>query len=237
MLKIKKEHFYGSQENYDLQLVRMKLDTENLDEKEALENGWLIAYDEWYPCRSVRINIRKYLSETKVPNLPKTIVYSLVHNTQMDKELRLKIKEIAEEFSKLKGFEWEYDIFSDFDRSIWLCVHDDNQLVAVTKMIKYVGGIESQFTVWNYHNPKLSLGKKIVYFEIDAASGVLDTKDYLYIGQGYERGSVYKTSFAGFEWWTGEEWSTDRAEYERLCHRDSSINTLKELARVYKGKD
>ena len=59
----------------------------------------------------------------------------------------------------------------------------------------------------------------------------------LFRSQGYERGSMYKTAFNGFEWWTGDEWSTDKSRYEKLCARDSTINTLQDLAKVYKGKD
>ena len=235
MLKIKTEHFYGSQENYDLQLVRLKLNTENLNEKEALENGWLIAYDEWYPCRSVRLNIEEFMLETRKPDLPDTIEVKWFWHTQIDDEMKQIIKDLADEFSRLKGFEWEYDILSDFDRSCWLFIYDEGVPVALTKMIRYDRGVESQFTVWNYHKPKISLGKHIVYFEAQAAYNYLYVKDNLYIGQGYERGSMYKASFNGFEWWTGNEWSKDKSAYEKICARDSTINTLKDLAKVYKN--
>jgi hypothetical protein len=237
VLKIKTEHFYGSQENYDLQLVRMKLDTENLNEQEALENGWLIAYDEWYPCRSVRLNIEEYMLQIRKPDLPDTIEVKWFWHTQIDDEMRKTIRTIADEFSNLKGFEWEYDIFSDFERSCWLVICDEGIPVAVTKMIRYNGGVESQFTVWNYHKPRMSLGKHIVYYEVQAAYNNLNVRDYLYIGQGYERGSMYKAAFNGFEWWTGSEWSDDKTAYEKICARDSTINTLQDLALLYKGKN
>jgi hypothetical protein len=47
--------------------------------------------------------------------------------------------------------------------------------------------------------------------------------DYLYLGPGYEKGSVYKSRFPGFEWWTGEVWSLDTVAYTSLCERDTKV--------------
>jgi len=237
VIKTKIEHFYGSQENYDLQVVRLKIDTENLNEKEALENGWLIANDDWYACRSVRLNLEEYLSATKKPELPSSIEVKFLWPTQVDDQLKQQLLQIRDDFCKLKNFEWEYDLFSDSTRARWLIMFDGGVPVAFTKMIQYDGGVESQFTAWNYHKPKLSLGRRIVYFEAQAAWDKLNIKDNLYIGQGYERGSLYKTGFAGFEWWTGSQWLTDKEKYEELCARDSTINTLNDLAKVYKNAE
>ena len=60
--------------------------------------------------------------------------------------------------------------------------------------------------------------------------------EHLYVGQGYEIGSAYKSSFKGFEWWTGADWSSDIERYKTLCARDSTINTLEDLAIAYRGK-
>jgi len=233
LLKVKKEHFYGSQENQEIHMVKMKLDKTDLDEREALENGWLIAENEWYQCRSVRINISEYLAKTKKPKLPKSVQFHWFWQSQITEKESADIVSVFKQFTDQKGFEAEYDVNSDVYRSSWLIVYDNEVPVAFTKFILYKTGIESQFTAWNYHNPKLSLGKNIVWYEIQAAITFSKIK-HLYIGQGYEKGSLYKADFAGFEWWTGEEWSTDKNEYRRLCMRDSDINTLHDLAEVYK---
>ena len=47
-MKIKFDSVYGSHDRYDLEITRVTLDTEGLDEKEALENGWLIYDNRWY---------------------------------------------------------------------------------------------------------------------------------------------------------------------------------------------
>lgn len=233
MLKIRKEHFYGSQENQELHYVKLKLDKENLNEKEALENGWLIAEDEWYQCRSVRINISEYLAKTKKPKLPESVKFHWFWQSQITEKESADITSVFKQFTEQKGFEAEYDVNSDNDRSSWLIVYDNEVPVAFTKFVMYKPGIESQFTAWNYHNPKLSLGKNIVWYEIQCAT-TFCTDQYLYIGQGYEKGSLYKADFAGFEWWDGEQWSTNKEKYRGLCMRDSTINTLQDLAKVYK---
>ena len=35
--------------------------------------------------------------------------------------------------------------------------------------------------------------------------------------------------FNGFEWWTGREWSTDKALYKTVTAKDDTIKTLEDL--------
>jgi arginyl-tRNA--protein-N-Asp/Glu arginylyltransferase len=221
MLNIHYEHFYGSQEKHDLQLVKLSLD-KNISDIEALENGWLICNREWYACRSTRIRVDNYKSIKQVSN---SVTYQF---TTYDLE---PIKKIYKEYRDYKNFNEEYDIFTDPDRSLWLIVKDDGIPVAFTKFIVYQEGLESQFTCWNYHKPKMELGKAIVDMEIWYAK--TQGLSHLYIGQGYEKGSIYKSKFPGFEWWTGSEWSTDVEKYKELCSRDSTINTIDDITRAY----
>jgi hypothetical protein len=221
MLNIKHDHFYGSQEKHDLQLIRLELDTTDLNEAEALENGWLIYNKKWYASRSTRIDLNKYRS--------KGVLSGISYNfTSYDPD---PIDKIYKEYKTYKKFEEDFNIHTDPDRSIWLIAYDEGVPVAFTKFIKYDGGLESQFTCWNYHKPKMSLGKKIVDQEVEYARSI--GLNYLYIGQGYEKGSAYKADYPGFEWWTGKEWSTDLQKYREICARDSSINTIEDIARVY----
>jgi len=224
VLKTKIEHFYGSQEKHDLQLVRLVLDTEGLNEKEALENGWLIHESEWYACRSVRLNLNKF----KPSIIPGSIKIELL---EQQPEC---IDKIYDGFLEYKGYTEKFDIHHDLARAKWLLVSDEGNPVAFTKMISYDGGIESQFTCWNYHKPKMSLGKLMFSIESNIANEL--GYEHLYVGQGYEIGSAYKSSFKGFEWWTGADWSSDIERYKTLCARDSTINTLEDLAIAYRGK-
>ena len=221
MLKINYEHIYGSQEKHDLQLTRMTLDQEQVNEEEALESGWLISNGQWYPCRSVRICVDQYKNKLKLPKIEyRFTTYNLDH-----------IKQIHQEYKAYKKFDEEYDIFQDSERTLWLIGYDEGQPVIFTKFIRYWGGLESQFTCWNYHKPKMQLGKYIVDTEVWYAKTM--GLNYLYIGQGYEKGSLYKADFPGFEWWTGNEWSKDKQKYKELCLRDSTINTIDDLAKVF----
>ena len=222
MIKYKYEHFYGSQEKHDIQLVKLKLDTTNLNETEALENGWLIHNNEWYASRSVRIKIDEYVMRHQLPN---TITYQF---TTYDLD---PIKQIYQQYKDYKKFDEDFNIFGDKERTVWLIARDNDVPVAFTKFLRYKDGIESQFTCWNYHNPKLTLGKNIVDMEVWYASAL--ALDYLYIGQGYENGSKYKSQYPGFQWWTGSEWSTNKEQYKRLCASDSNINTIQDLSELY----
>jgi hypothetical protein len=238
MLKTKVEHFFGSQERHDLQMVKLSLDIDNLVEREALENGWLIANEQWYQCRSVRINIEEYTDKSKEPKMPKTLTFEFFWRSQIDDDNRDHIKTVFKQFCEYKGFDDQaFDVFKDWDRSAWIIVYDEGVPVAFTKFIRYDSDVESQFTAWNYHKPKLSIGKALIWYETIIATEFMGSDKYLYIGQGYEEGSAYKADIPGFEWWTGSEWSKDREEYKALCARDSSINSLQELSKVYNNGD
>jgi len=223
LIKIKTTHLFGSQERWDLQLVKQELEVDSLDEREALSKGWLFC-NSWYPCRSVRIKLDKYKSK------PLKYKYYI---SDYDDQAKALSHTIFQDFLKYKNFNTDYNIFTDLERSKWLFLEEDNRNVTFTKFNMYDGGIESQFTAWNYHKPKLSLGKVIVDYEVEFARNM--GFDYLYIGQGYENGSKYKSSFKGFEWWTGSEWSTDKELYEQYCDRDSKINSLNDLEELFNG--
>ena len=43
--------------------------------------------------------------------------------------------------------------------------------------------------------------------------------------------------YAGFEFWTGEEWSDDADHYRWLCDRDSKVEKTKDLDKIKKHDD
>jgi hypothetical protein len=223
-LKTRVKHFYGSQEKHNLELICLQLITDGLDEKEALEHGWLYYDAEWYQCRSTRLEIAKFKRET----LPSCCTITIL------KEPNPKLKQIYQQFLKFKGFKNVNDPFGDKDRQGYLVVEDAGIAVAFTRFNHYQGGLESQYTAWNYHNPKLSIGMKIITCEVDYARSL--GLDYLYLGEGYEASSAYKANLRGFEWWTGNEWSTDTEQYKELCFRDSKIRSIRDLAKLFKDE-
>jgi len=222
MLKTTYEHFYGSQERHSLELVKLSLDTTDLDEKEALDNGWLLSANKWYPCRSVRLEVTKFNTE------------DLPFQTEIEEIRPSCVFSIYKDYIEYKGFRsLDSDFLYEDDRTRWLILSDQGVPVAFTKFQLYAGGLESQFNAWNYHKPRLSIGKRMLSLEIAHAREL--GLDYLYIGAGYETGGIYKAELQGFQWWTGSEWSTDKEYYRDLCIRDSNIKTLYELSDIYNG--
>jgi hypothetical protein len=222
MLKTTIEHFYGSQEKHSIELVKLQLDTSNLDEKEALENGWLLDSNRWYQCRSTRLQISKYNIKNELPN-SFSISYS--------KEPNSILKDLYRQYIAIRGFNDLVDYFETDSRSSFLVLSDEQIPVAFTKFIHYAGGLESQLTCWNYHKPKLQIGKKIISYEIEYARSL--GLDYLYIGEGVESSSIYKADLDGFQYWTGSVWSEDRSKYKELCIRDSSVKTIYDLSDIF----
>jgi arginyl-tRNA--protein-N-Asp/Glu arginylyltransferase len=222
MLKFHAEHFYASQENYGMELARLVLDTTDLDEREALEGGWLLDASKWYQCRSVRIDLSKFRSHDKLPSS---------FSVELCKDCTLEIMEIYETYLKHKQFRHTEYPFYARDRALFLVVRDQDIPCAFSRFTNYVGGIESAFTAWDYKKPQLSIGKRIIPYEVDYAQKL--GYSHLYIGEGCEIGSLYKAEITGFEWWTGSEWSTDKDQYKKLCISDSNTKTLADLSTLF----
>lgn len=111
----------------------------------------------------------------------------------------------------------------ELEKSKFGVVSKDGRIVAFTKFRIYNGGIESEMFCWDYSEPKVSLGIAIQSKEIEYAKSL--GLEYLYIGPGYEVGSIYKSRFPGFEWWTGYKWSDDVQSYSSLCERDTRVRS------------
>jgi arginyl-tRNA--protein-N-Asp/Glu arginylyltransferase len=65
---------------------------------------------------------------------------------------------------------------------------------------------------------------------------------YLYLGTCYSRNALYKTQFAGTQFWTGFRWSNDLKELKYLLEREQQVvdrhllETEEYLQRFYSGK-
>jgi hypothetical protein len=222
-MRVEFSHVYGEQEKFDIHVALPKLILEDTPETEALALGWTIYDHVWYQLRSTRIDTYSYFKKCReikghTVELNDAFVltpeHELVYNTFRDK----------------KKFIQCYRIDTDLERAAAVSVRKNGELVAFTKLIRYTDGLESQFTVWDYAEPRLSIGKKILDHEVAFARKM--GLRYLYIGPGYGEGSTYKADFEGFEWWTGSQWSTDKDKYIELCRRDSSIGDLTMLSRI-----
>ena len=225
MIKVNISHVYGNQETSDLQIVKLSLDR-NTPEDEALNNGWLLYGGEWYASRSSRIRVADSPGD---PHKVKGYRFEYSDSFNMTPEIR----QVYEIYTRIRGFKQKYSIDGDADRSSSLLVYNGDALVAFTKFIRYKNALESQITAWDYSDPKASIGRKIVGYEVARARqlGV----SHLYIGPCYGHGAKYKANFKGFEWFTGSEWSTDRARLFELLERDSAVKSIADLNQAFRS--
>ena len=223
-MKHKIVHLFGNIDDYDLQTYRLNLDPEDTKESEILDNGWFVFNGRWIANRLVRLDLSKY---TKQPKQIKG--YEFVFKEHLDD--LTEVDRVFQIFVKLRGLSQIYSITCDPERTSWLLVYKEGKLVAFTKFTNYEGALESQFTAWDYSEPRISLGIKIVDYEVMYAKE--KGYPYLYIGPGYGAIAAYKSRFEGFQWWTGSEWCLDVDKYINACNRDSSIKTLDDLNKLF----
>lgn len=216
---------YGNQENLDIQIHKPELILKYpSDETQALERGWSIYKNSWFLSRMVRLDLSAY---NKVPKTIKNHTIDYVEKFECTTEYY----NLYKYFLSIKNLPELYTLNSDLERSSAITIRKNNTLVGFSKMVKYYNSIETQYTIIDYKEPKLSLGRKIVDYEVYFAKELGYT--HLYIGCGYGLGGKYKSNFKGFEYWTGKEWSNNTIEYCRLCERDQSITNLETLNKVY----
>ena len=165
--------------------------------------------------RSVRLDLSRYKPNETTLKLAKKIGYT----RQGFQDLPL-FRNIFDSYVQHHGFSREisFDQLQDHDMIIY---HYEGRIVGFS-LVKYYGDamVASQF-VWDYADPKLSLGKIAQYCECQVAEDMECT--HVYILGGYEKCCLYKSDFYGFEWWTGKQWSQDKELYQQLCYRDESV--------------
>ena len=241
-MKIIFDHKFGAQEHVHLEHYSATLiDVADNEIDDALAQGWLTDLKSdgdyfWYQCRSTRCNLNKFhtltpcinVSERQFTKNKKSIFYAM--NPELDAK---HTAEIYLQYCKYKNFT---DLFHG-EVSNWLecdykmVYYDFNNPVAWSKMRMYTeNALETVLFVWNYNNPKLRIGVNSLIHELNWAKS--NNFKYVYLGPGYESGSIYKADIDGFEWWTGSEWSTNTVEYIRLCERDSKLKTIEQLSNI-----
>jgi arginyl-tRNA--protein-N-Asp/Glu arginylyltransferase len=188
---------------------------------DALEKGWIEWGDYWYNLRSVRINTNQYEPTYTTKKMGKRINASLEILSEGNiKKLQL----IYDKYLSKKGFKRPIPLKS-FQGMFVIVYEYQNKCIGANifklyEQINKVAMVSYQF-IWDYEEPKLSLGNVSQYYEHKYAE--MMKADYIYILGGYESTSKYKSSFKGFEWWTGESWSSDANLYNSLCDRDTQI--------------
>ena len=244
------DHTLGKQEHSDLVLCRPMAIVDSDEEHEALERGWLaldhpvMGREVWYQSRSTRIDLDLYK-----PRYPKhqwdgrDIGTKIIDASEMVRLLGLP--HIYEQYMKRKGFSLDRTPFAhyhDRDQFMIFYVGTADNIIGFTKQKRYKYEMDHYSTIDTYdsrylaglesaiHANKVAISDITMDMEIEWAS--MNDVSYFYMGSGYERSSLYKANFKGFEWWTGTEWSTDKKQYRRLCERDSRIDRFSDLGNL-----
>lgn len=183
-------------------------------EVEALENGWIPWDGAWFNIRSVRIDLSEYKPHDTTRKLARQVDF--VYEKFEDKPI---YRSLYEAYCKHHGFERTITWEQLFTGNI-ISYHQGGNLIGYSAVEHYDTAFVATQFVWDYANPKLSLGKVAQMYECEVAKMLGCT--HVYILGGYEKCCMYKGDFYGVEWWTGREWSRDRILYKKLCLRDEA---------------
>jgi arginyl-tRNA--protein-N-Asp/Glu arginylyltransferase len=216
-------------------------EVEKHEEGYALDNGW--AVDEWckqapriwFQARQTRLRVSEFKNNKKVrkilnrcPNITTKVrrLNEIDNINELEKIYRtfVNYKEFSEDLGALSI---ENEI--DKDKKIIFEYYDAEILRAFT-IARLYDGTKSMTGVsfcWDYHNPKLYLGKYSVMKELEYARD--NELEYCYQLPGYEKTCVYKMNLPGFEFWDGQKWSKNKEAYESMCNKDDEIKTTKDM--------
>jgi|TARA_A100000171_G_scaffold36762_1_gene35556 hypothetical protein len=240
------DHICGKQADTDFIHTLVSATVDKAEEQDALNNGWCpssVWYSQntnfikdnkviWYQSRQTRLNLSKYKEGKKERKAFKKIVKANILIEITENPNFAKLYKIYLSYVKHKNFSdtMSEDKFIDTYKGgndIFL-LYGDSAFSVVEKIGESL--ISHQFC-WDYENPSLGLGRFSTYKEISFAKD-LGLK-YLYLGPSYESHAKYKSSFPGFEFWTGRKWSSDEKKYFELLDRDEKIKSIDDLTDSY----
>ena len=182
---------------------------------DALKEGWIPWEDRWYNERSTRINLAEYKPSRTTNKLSKKII---VEGGNLEANLEA-YEMLHQKYCDYHNF--KRDIKLEFFKDCEVIEYWTDTLVGISLYKQF----ETQFVayqfIWDYEDPKLSLGTIAQMMECETAK--LLNCEYVYLLGGYEQCCKYKANYSGFEFWTGKEWSTDIELYNTLVDRDERI--------------
>ena len=183
---------------------------------QALQGGWIPWEEKWYNERSTRLDLAVYRPSKTTKKLSKRVTVQAGD-----------IEASIEEYSKLHEAYCDYhgfkrDIKLESFRDCQVIEYWTDRLVAISIYKQFENQFVAYQFIWDYQDPKLSLGTVAQYYECETAK--LLNCEYVYLLGGYELCCLYKSKYPGFEFWTGEEWSKDIKLYTELVTRDEKIN-------------
>lgn len=223
MIKVVFNHIEGFGKITQLDFIYSDPKGINLKEEylDYLEEGWVEWQNYWYNLRSTRILIKDYSPTKTTKKLSKRV--NLTYTVLTSQQLKV-LTPIYKKYVKVKEFTRDISL-KDFEGFSAIFYWDQEELIGASIYKLYNQEGKSALVVyqflWDYQDPKLSLGNVAQYFEIKLAQS--KGCDYVYLMGGYEEACIYKSQFKGFQWWTGKEWSEDINLYQELCQRDTNV--------------
>ena len=242
-MKIFFDHITGKLTNHDL-VYSLALATFDEDEYGyALDNGWIplswyykkLHQMTWINARGSRLILPKFTFSKKQRKILNKKDITVKIFDKLDKNLSAIVSDIYIKYIKHKdyyekGNEEDSEIFIKDDPIDWkyFIYYHQNAPVAFTELKVFASKhvVTGQFA-WDYKNPKLSLGTYATLFEIKWA--IENKCKKYYLSYSYEKSSMYKSRFDGFEFWTGRGWMSNKNIYKKLCEKDSSIENILDL--------
>lgn len=223
-MKLKFNHNFGHQEQGEFFHMGCELiDVAPEEYNTALEMGFLQSIRnnraEWYQSRSTRVVVTATNYET-IPTACLLKDPTPAQFTEMD--------HIYTAYCYYKKFKKYFEIGQHLPSDQFMAYYQQDVFVAWAKLREYSPqAIETAMFVWDYSQPQTRLGSLSLQHEIAWAKQ--EGYEYVYLGPGYERSSLYKADMQGFEWWNGDVWSNDADHYRWLCRRDSKIKLPADL--------
>lgn len=186
----------------------------------ALKTGWIPWGEYWYNLRSVRIDLSLYKPSDTAKRLSKKVI-AQVGDLKTKQNLYM---EIYHKYCDHHGFERniDWDLFEGSNVIEYLY---DERVVAISLYKVYEDQFVATQFIWDYQEPKLSLGNVAQLFECKFAKEIHNCT-HVYLLGGYEQCCAYKSSFKGFEFWTGSLWISDKELYATLIEKDEKIQVI-----------
>ena len=235
-MKIFFDHITGQLTHHDL-IYSLTLAEFEPDEYDyAFDNGWIplpwyyIKMNKltWLNARSSRIILDKFtFSKKQKYKLKAEVTFKVVN--KIDEETKKQQGDIYRKYAKYKGYD-EEDFFAFREDPIdWktFLYYQNDKLIAFTEFYDFGKHLFTGSFAWDYEDYKLGVGTFATLSEIKWA--IDNCYEKYYLSYAYEKSSLYKAKYDGFEFWTGRKWLTDKDTYIKLCNNDSQINTLENL--------